>query len=103
MRDKVDEIRASGADIIAITPEPIEMAAKFKTETQAPFTILSDPDLAVIRAFGIFHEDEPKGRMLPYPATYLIARDGTVLWRHIGRETRDRPKPHEMLAALANG
>lgn len=88
--------------IITITPDPIEMTAELKKEMQLPFTILSDPDLAVIRSFGIFHEDEPKGRTLPYAkrATYLLDRDGTVLWRHIGRETKDRPKLADLIEAL---
>ncbi len=102
MREQWPELRELGVDFMAITPEPVELAAKMKNDMQLPFTFLSDPQLDVIRAFGIFHEDEPKGRILPYPATYLIGHDGLVKWRHIGRETRDRPKPHELKEAIMN-
>lgn len=93
-------IETAGAAVVAITPEGPDMAAKIKNDMQLPWLILSDPQLEVIRAFGLFHEDEPKGRAIPYPATYLIGRDGIVKWRYIGRDTRDRPKPPDLKAAL---
>ena len=39
-----DRIRALGADVVAVMPETQEYAAKFKTEADAPFSVLTDLD-----------------------------------------------------------
>ena len=39
-----DRIKAIGADVVAIMPETQEYAAKFKTDADAPFPVLTDLD-----------------------------------------------------------
>jgi len=37
---------------------------------------------------------------LPIPATFVIDRDGTVLWRSAGEDYTKRPEPAEILSFL---
>src|SRR6516225_9216873 len=60
-------IKALGADVVAVMPETQEYAAKFKTEADAPFPVLSDLDngyaLSLNLAIGLGVEIE---RLLSY-------------------------------------
>ena len=65
------------------------------------FSILSDARLDVARAWGVFDHDDPKSRSIPIPATYVVDESGFIAWRFIGKSTRDRPEPDEILYQLA--
>jgi peroxiredoxin len=65
-----------------------------------PFPILADADLAVIRAWGGFNALDEKERLIPYPAAYLVGKEGRILWRHLSHETRDRPTPMQIVTAV---
>jgi peroxiredoxin len=112
-----DRIRALGADVVAVMPETQEYAAKFKTEADAPFPVLSDLDngyaLSLNLAIGLgveierllsyldmagFHGND--GWLLPIPATFVIRRDGTVQARFVDPDFRHRMAIEDLLAAL---
>ncbi len=65
-----------------------------------PFPILADDDQTVIHQWGIFNFDDPKGRAIPHPSTFVIDQDGLVAWSYVGKTTRDRPTPDAILAAV---
>lgn len=55
--------------------------------------MLSDPDSAVIRAFGIFNESVPKGTPIygiPHPGTYIVDENGIVKAKYFEDDFRDR-------------
>ena len=58
--------------------------------------MIADADLGITRAFGAV---EP-GKAHPRPATYVLAPDRKVLWRHVGANASDRPSSDEILSAL---
>jgi hypothetical protein len=61
-----------------------------------PFSLLADPDAAVIAAYDVYHEKEQRAR----PAAFLIGRDLSIRYRYLGRDFADRPLTSELLAAL---
>lgn len=63
-------------------------------------TILSDPDHAVIDRYGIFNDQEARGRPVPHPTTLIIDREGVVRWRVTETDYTLRPENEEILAAL---
>ena len=64
-------------------------------------TLLSDPDAAVINRYGLFNQDDPRGRAIPHPTTYVIDREGVVRWKMTEVDYRIRPENADILAALA--
>jgi peroxiredoxin len=64
------------------------------------FTFLSDPDLDVIRRYGLLHPAAgPDGHDISRPAELLVDRSGTVRWENFTEDVRVRPRAEEMLAA----
>lgn len=65
------------------------------------YTLLSDPDHAVIDRYGLYNEDSPPNRTLPHPTVMVIDRDGVVRWRFTEVDYRVRPENEMILDALA--
>jgi peroxiredoxin len=70
-------------------------------EAQIDFTLLADPDNAVIDRYGVFNPDESRGRAVPHPTTLVIDKQGVVRWKLIEIDFRIRPTNEAILAALA--
>jgi peroxiredoxin len=65
------------------------------------YTLLSDPDASVINRYGLFNQNDPQGRAIPHPTTYVIDRDGVVRWKMTEIDYRLRPENADIAAALA--
>ncbi len=66
------------------------------------FPFLSDPGHSVIGRYGLFNPDDPRGRQITHPATFIIDREGVVRWRFVEVDYRVRPGNQEILQALAS-
>jgi len=80
------------------------MVDRVQSETgSAPieYTLLSDADAAVIRRYGLFNQDDPRGRAIPHPTTYVIDMEGVVRWKFTEVDYRIRPTNEDVRAALA--
>ena len=64
-------------------------------------TLLSDSNAAVINRYGLYNQDDPRGRAIPHPTTYVIDMEGVVRWKMTEVNYRIRPKNVDILAALA--
>jgi peroxiredoxin len=112
-----DQIKALGAQTVAIMPETQAFAGKFKAESGAPFPVLSDLDNGYALSLNLaiwlgteiqrllsyqdlaeFHGND--GWMLPIPATFVVGRDGLVKARFIDPDFRRRMDIDDLLAAL---
>ena len=65
------------------------------------FPFLTDPDHRVIDRYGLYNPDDPRGRQIAYPATFVIDMEGVVRWRFVEVDYRVRPTNTDVLAALA--
>ena len=99
MANSYPEIQAAGGELLAVSPQTVDKNLELRARRTLPFPILADNDQAVIRAWGLFNDLDPKQRLIPYPATYVVAQDGRIAWAHLGIETRDRPTAGEVMAA----
>jgi peroxiredoxin len=70
-------------------------------DRQLDITLLSDPDALVINRYGLFNQDDPRGRAIPHPTTYVIDREGLVRWKMTEVNYRVRPTNEDILAALS--
>jgi len=66
------------------------------------FPLLSDSDATAIRAFGVLHQAGGMGGVdIARPASFLIDRDGSVVWRELTDNWRVRLRPERVLEAAA--
>lgn len=64
------------------------------------FTILSDPDAAVVRNYHLLHAGAgPEGHDISRPAEFLVDRDKVARWTNFTEDIRVRARADEMLAA----
>jgi peroxiredoxin len=97
------ELRQSGVDLIAISSDSPDDAAALRERLNVPFVIASDPDCETIRAFGVFHDAEPKGRSIARPATFLVDASGTIAYRYVGADKDDRPRTSDIVSVARSG
>jgi len=64
------------------------------------YTLLSDPDASVINRYGLFNQNDPQGRAIPHPTTYVIDMEGVVRWKMTEVDYRIRPENVDIVAAL---
>jgi peroxiredoxin len=95
-----EQIVAAGADLWTIAPQDVATNQALRERRDLPFPILADVDQGVIHQWGIFNFEDPKGRAIPYPSTFVVGQDGLIAWAYIGKATRDRPTPGAVLAAV---
>jgi peroxiredoxin Q/BCP len=79
-RDSLAVFTGSGLTVIGISPDKPEKLAKFTERDDLPFTLLSDPDKAVLTAYGAFGEKKLYGKVVTgvIRSTFVIAADGTI-------------------------
>ena len=80
MRDEIDRYHSSGVRPFGVNPAPVEDHARYAALLGLPFTLLSDPDLEVSRAYGALR---PDGREIAR-SVCLVDRDGTVRYSQAG-------------------
>jgi len=105
---------------VAISPQTVKQSFFMADQHALRFPLLSDSGNGVARQFGLVYRvpDEQKAIYqrafinlplangdesweLPIPATYIIDRDGRVLWRSADEDYTERPEPQEIVARLA--
>jgi peroxiredoxin len=120
LAEVADEIRALGAQAVAIVPDRQQFAAKLRAEAHAPFPILTDLDNGyalslglvfwvgqelqdLMRTRGISLQDSQGNDswFVPVPATYIVGRDGIIAARHVDPDYRKRMEIDAVLSALA--
>jgi peroxiredoxin len=114
-----DEIRASGASLVAISPQTAPNRRKSERENGLSFPVLSDHGNAVADMFGLrfrlpdeliavykgFGNDLTIGNgedswTLPMPARYIVGTDGVIAYAEVNPDYTRRPDPSELLPVL---
>ena len=74
------EFGSKGAEVIGISKDSIEAHAKFAQKNSLPYILLSDPDLSVIKAYGVWKERKQNGKlgMGVERSTFVIDEQGNI-------------------------
>lgn len=87
LRDTLERIEERDAVVLGVSPDPVEMHARFRAKHDLNFPLLADEDHAVAEAYGVWKEKSMYGRsyMGIERSTFIIAPDGTVAhaWRGV--------------------
>lgn len=100
LRRRYADFQQQGAELLAISSEDPSRGIEFKREADLPFPLLVDADCAVMKAYGVFHRNEPKGRSIARPSTFVIDAEGVIRWRYVGEAPSDRPAVDSILAVI---
>jgi len=118
-RDLYGTLRERGGLLVAIGPQTQRQSDFMAGQHGLPFPVLHDPGNVVAEKFGLvytvpeyhrtyylsilvnipFVNGEPSWR-LAIPATYVISREGRVVFAEAHADFRVRPEPEDVLRAL---
>ncbi len=78
--DSLDSLQAAGYEVVGISPDPPEKLAKFRERDHLTITLLSDPDKAVLLAYGAFGEKKLYGKVVEgvIRSTFVIDEKGVI-------------------------
>lgn len=119
MNQIVSQIQAAGGSLVAISPQIEKQSFFMADQHKLKFPLLSDAGNQVAKKFGLVYrvpdeQQEIYKRVfinlplvngdqsweLPIPATYILERDGAVVFANANPDYTDRPEPLDILAAL---
>ncbi len=111
LQKALPEFLEAGYEVFAISNDTVERLADFAKQHGITFSLLSDEDSKVIRAFGIMNTlirpDEGKHMRwygIPYPGTYITDEEGIVVdkdfHQHHARRLSGRGLLHRVLGTL---
>jgi peroxiredoxin Q/BCP len=100
-RDAWKELQKRGVVVLGVSPDKPESHRKFAAKYKLPFTLLSDPDRAVMEKYGAFGEKMMYGKKTQgvIRSTVWIGPDGVVR-RHWKRVAKAEAHPAQVLEAL---
>lgn len=118
LQAELPNIQSAGANLLALTPELPDSSISTTEKHQLSFEVLSDLDNKVAKQFGVvfklipevaelyqagfgLHEyNGSKSDELPLAATYIIDKDGTIIYAFLDKDYRNRAEPSELTAFL---
>ena len=119
MNQIVSAIQEAGASLVAISPQTVKQSFFMADQHRLRFPLLSDAGNAIARQSRLVYRvpDEQQAIYrrafinlpftngdesweLPIPATYILDRDSTVLYRLANEDYTERPEPSEILEHL---
>ena len=79
-RDRQPDLAGAGTAVLGISPDKPEKLARFRDKEKLTFPLLSDPDHAVEKAYGVYGEKMMYGKKSVgvIRSTFVIDADGTV-------------------------
>jgi peroxiredoxin len=123
MNAYVPQFEHAGGSVAFVSPQTVKHSFFMHDQHKPRFPLLSDAGNQLARQFGLVYrvpntpptdQQEIYRRVfinlpntngdpsweLPIPATYILDRDGTILYASANPDYTERPEPKEILAAL---
>jgi peroxiredoxin len=114
------QIEEAGATLVAISPQTVKQSFFMHDQHKLRFPLLSDEGNHVARQFGLTYRvpaaqeavyrrafinlpftNGDESWELPIPATYILDRDGTVLYASANEDYTERPEPDDIVRCLS--
>jgi peroxiredoxin len=112
------ELAEHGVSVVALSKDSVADAARHKTRDGLRFTLLSDPDLTVIKQYGVEHHKAlefstvsfslfgiplalvPSVKKMAIPTTLLLDEQGVIRWIDQADDYRLRSNEERVLEAV---
>ena len=105
MRDRLQELRAAGAQLLAVDPHEIWAARSLLKEVglaaaDVHYPLLADPSCTVSATYGVAFQMRIHTELSNRPATFIIDRQGILRYARRANTFNDRPSADEIVAEL---
>jgi peroxiredoxin Q/BCP len=100
-RDLKPQLDSMDVILLGISKDTLKSHDKFITDFGLPFTLLSDPDAVMMRAYGAYGEKVQYGKktMGTIRSTVVIGQDGKVM-KHWPKVAKAESHPRQVLEFL---
>ena len=80
-RDRLGFLQEAGYAVLGLSPDTPEKLSRFKERDHLTYLLLSDPDKAVLTAYGAFGEKKLYGKVVTgvIRSTFVISPTGTIV------------------------
>jgi peroxiredoxin Q/BCP len=80
-REEYQKIQAAHAEVVGVSPDPLDKLRKFRAKNDLPFVLLSDPDHAVAETYGVWGEKKMYGKsfMGIIRSHFIIDEEGRIV------------------------
>ncbi|RVU86173.1 AhpC/TSA family protein [Leucothrix sargassi] len=122
LQSRLPDIKELGAELVAISPQVPDDSLSDDEISEMDFIVLSDQCAKVAAEFGVAwevpeylldHMKKDRGldleainngnsNILPIPATFVVSKEGKVVWRYVDVDYRTRSEPDDIIKALKN-
>ena len=94
------EFRSKNVEVIGISRDSVASHVKFAEKYNLPFTLLSDPELEIIKAYGVWQEKKLYGKvsMGVVRTTFIIDENGNI--EKIMKKVKPDTNAAEILAQI---
>ncbi len=99
LRDNFGALTAKGIVVLGVSPDNEKSHKKFETKFSLPFTLLTDTELKMANAYGVYGEKQLYGRkyMGIFRTTFLIDEKGKIA--HTITDVKSKNHTEQILAA----
>lgn len=96
-----DQLLKKGAEVVGVSKDGVPSHLRFAEKYDLPFTLLSDPELSVLMAYGVWQEKKLYGKvsMGVVRTTFLIDEEGVI--RAVLPKVKPDQNAQQMLDLLA--
>src|SRR4029453_2083905 len=94
------EFTRRNSEVVAVVVDPVEQNAQVVRDLGLGYRILADPNLTVIDAYGLRHDQGSGQPPIAHPATFLTAPNGGVAGGNGTNNSRLPPRPQTIVAAI---
>ncbi|HEX6365691.1 MAG TPA: thioredoxin-dependent thiol peroxidase [Agromyces sp.] len=79
-RDNLNSFASAGVRVLGVSKDDVDKLKRFAERDRLNFTLLSDPDLAVQQAYGVWGEKSLYGKIVvgSIRSTFIIGEDGRI-------------------------
>lgn len=122
LQARLPEIHELGAQLVAISPQSPDGSLSDNEISNMDFVVLSDQNADVAASYGVAWQvpefllehmrvdrgldlesvNNGNGSILPIPATFVLNKQGKVIWRYVDVDYRTRSEPEDIINALKN-
>lgn len=99
LRDNFPLLKKNGFEVLGVSPDDEKKHKKFEAKFQLPFTLVADPDHAIIDKYGVWGEKQLYGRkyMGLHRTTFVVDEKGII--RKIFLRPRNKQHAEEIIKA----
>ena len=114
-----EEFKQAGAQIVAVSPDTDEVSKKTRAKNHISFDLVGDPKQELGKAFGLVYQLDSKvaenlkkngidlaayqgnnDKNLFIPATYVISKEGKIVFSYVDADYRKRADPELVIKAI---